>query len=289
MKPVSIILHHTVTDKNISPEALRAIFKARFGVDYIGYNFYIRGDGSVHSDIGAEGVGIHNNVGKYNNSNSVGIALAGNFEEIEPTKEQLNTLSKLIKKLQADYYIPDDKIFGHKDLKSTACPGKNLYKYKPWKEGSMDNLHEWNAQLVRTSRQDLFGKVDPVGAEADIKLLDGKFIMGDKYEAGNLLHRYFESQEFKKRWILRSEAQKTMETEVSKSLVAYEAKNATVVSSKDAEIKNLKKDLDNFEGILTSCQENLVKCQNASLEEATIGELLIRIWEQIKNIKLKKG
>jgi len=134
MKPIGIVVHHTVTDKNISPEDLRAIFKSRFGVDYIGYNYYIRGNGEVHSDIGPEGIGIHNNIGNLNNTNSVGISLAGNFEEEEPTNEQLNALSNLIKELQSKYNIPDSNIVGHRDMKSTACPGQNLYKYKPWKK-----------------------------------------------------------------------------------------------------------------------------------------------------------
>jgi len=129
---IGIVVHHTVTPQNYSPDSLRAIFKARFGVNYIGYNFYINGDGKVYSDIGADGFGIHNNVGRLQNYNSVGIALAGNFEHQKPTQAQLNSLSNLIKDLMAKYNISKSNIVGHKDMKATACPGKNLYALKPW-------------------------------------------------------------------------------------------------------------------------------------------------------------
>jgi hypothetical protein len=56
-------------------------------------------------------------------------------------------------------------------------------------------LHEWHAQLVRTLRQDELGHLDNDGAEADIKLLDDKFLSGDYYEAGNLTHRIYTSDE----------------------------------------------------------------------------------------------
>jgi len=138
-----------------------------------------------------------------------------------------------------------------------------------WGKDNMDvgafakQVHEWHAQYVRTSRKDKFGEVDEKGSEADIKLLDEKFFSGDIYELGNLEHRLMTSQQFGKIWVKRTEAQKTMEVEVSKSLVACEAKCATTVSSKDAEIKNLKADVDELDAHLATCQGNLVKCEKS--------------------------
>lgn len=127
-----IVVHHTVTGQNISPEDLRAIFRGKYGVNYIGYNFWITGNGAVRSDIGSDGYGIHNNVGRLQNYNSVGIALAGNFEERRPTQAQLNSLSSLIKDLVAKYKINVNNIVGHRELKATACPGRYLFQLKPW-------------------------------------------------------------------------------------------------------------------------------------------------------------
>lgn len=130
-----IVIHHTVTANNISPENLRAIFKSRFGVSYIGYNFVILADGSRYSDIGADGFGIHSNTGAFQNYNSVGIALAGNFENEQPTAKALVTLSNTIKEMLKKYNLKESNVVGHRDTAATACPGKNLYSLKPWIKG----------------------------------------------------------------------------------------------------------------------------------------------------------
>lgn len=205
MTPKALIIHHTAGNES-SAEQLRSVFSSRFGVDYIGYHYAISKSGEIWKDLSDDQVGIHNNEGEYNNSNSLGISLVGNFEEEEPTEAQLNTLSNLVKDLTAKFNIPKDKIFGHRDLKQTACPGNNLYNKKPFiKEADMNQIHEWNIELIRKARQVLFNHIDNVGAEADGKLLDDKFNSGDKYEAGNLIERYVGSAEFKGRWVLKSD------------------------------------------------------------------------------------
>lgn len=86
-----------------------------------------------------------------NNTDTIGISLLGNFDKQEPTQEQLDSLINLITDVsnkfwidpytqvvyhifgEDDYpYISDvsmDSIVGHRDVWSTSCPGKNLYKY----------------------------------------------------------------------------------------------------------------------------------------------------------------
>lgn len=97
--------------------------------------------------------------------------------------------------------------------------GKNIkypivsYRLFKVREESMD-IHEWDINLVRSARQNCFGHVDDVGAEADGKLLDEKFNSGDQYEAGNLITRYFESDEFNSMWIKKSDCATLVATEV---------------------------------------------------------------------------
>ena len=124
MKPQAVIIHHTAGNEQTANQ-LRSIFKSRFGVDYIGYHRCISKIGKVWSDLKYTDVGIHNNEGKYNNSNSIGIAFVGNFENEEPTQTQLDTLKQLINEIIGLY--GDLPIYGHKDMKATSCPGKNLY------------------------------------------------------------------------------------------------------------------------------------------------------------------
>lgn len=208
MKPIGIVIHHSVTDKNITPEALRAIFKSRFGVDYIGYNFFIRGNGEVHSDLGAEKVGIHNNIGRLNNYNSVGISLAGNFEGEEPTKEQLASLSNLIKDLQKNYNIPDENIVGHKDMKSTACPGKNLYKYKPWKEAKVDEREVAKKVFCHTLNgyfNSIYGRSFPKPEEQFSKDFDFWYGRYGVECAGQWVNQQTKEAEFKDKWVKKAD------------------------------------------------------------------------------------
>jgi hypothetical protein len=126
MKPIGVVIHHTAGNEQ-NAEQLRSAFKSRFGVNYIGYHVAIFPDGSWASDLTYEQQGIHNNGGRLNNTNSVGISLAGNFEVSEPTQAQMRTLNIKLREVVTRYNIPQENVVGHRDMKATACPGKNLY------------------------------------------------------------------------------------------------------------------------------------------------------------------
>lgn len=126
MKPIGVVLHHSAGNEKTAAQ-LRATFKQRFNVSYIGYHAAISKTGEVWSDLRWDQIGIHNNVGRLNNTNSVGICLIGNFESEQPTIAQLENLERYLRELVAFYKIPLANIIGHRDMKSTACPGKNFY------------------------------------------------------------------------------------------------------------------------------------------------------------------
>lgn len=153
-----IMVHHTVTniDTIKTPDdaktAIQKIFEyhtlTRDRGD-VGYNFIIDNFGNIYEwrAWGEWVIGAH---AKYNNTDSIGIALLGNFEVGKPTDVQLAALTKLITALSIKYKIhPDNQIYahieddawafpfvndvvrpaimGHRDTGKTACPGKNLY------------------------------------------------------------------------------------------------------------------------------------------------------------------
>jgi hypothetical protein len=121
----AIIVHHTVTNQRWTTMAgLRGIFKQRFGVNYVGYNLVIFHDGSVKTDIGDYSVGIHNNLGKYHNLNSVGVAVVGDFTKDSMTRSQEEALRITLDRLRGKYGLGKDRVFGHQDFKATACPGR---------------------------------------------------------------------------------------------------------------------------------------------------------------------
>ena len=66
---------------------------------------------------------------KHNNSHNIGIMCLGNFEIQTPTGLQVASLELLCRSLMQGYDIVPSKLYGHKELKSTACPGKNLFPY----------------------------------------------------------------------------------------------------------------------------------------------------------------
>lgn len=123
-----IVIHHTgnPTDDDLSAAEIDASHKGQ-GWACIGYHYVIRKDGTVeqgrpHWTVGAHAYGY--------NSHTIGIHVCGNFEEAEPTDAQIESTAMLLANLCTDYGIPIDRdhIVGHRELMSTACPGRNLYE-----------------------------------------------------------------------------------------------------------------------------------------------------------------
>lgn len=60
------------------------------------------------------------------NARGVGICLIGNFEKTSPTEKQIQSLKQLVAELSRRHHIPEERLLGHSDVKSTSCPGKNF-------------------------------------------------------------------------------------------------------------------------------------------------------------------
>lgn len=118
-KPRKIIFHHAARSIWV-PEGINEFHKSK-GWKGIGYNYYIRKDGSVYLGRDENAEGAHT---KGENSSSIGICLEGNFEEEEITKEQFESIEKLTNYLILKYDIY--KIMGHRDVYETLCPGENF-------------------------------------------------------------------------------------------------------------------------------------------------------------------
>jgi len=124
-----IIIHHTQgTDYSI--DSLRDFHVNKNGWEEIGYHFVIGNgvnteDGKIYSTRKTKYIGAH---AYGSNKNSIGIALVGNFDKTLPSKKQMASLLKLIKKISKKHKIPSKNILGHKEVKGTkkSCPGKNI-------------------------------------------------------------------------------------------------------------------------------------------------------------------
>ena len=123
-----IVLHHTgnPSDDDLSAAEIDASHKGQ-GWTCIGYHYVIRKDGTVEQGRPHWTVGAH---AYEENAHTIGIHVCGNFEEAVPTDEQIESLAMLLANLCTDYGLPIDRdhIVGHRELMSTACPGRNLYE-----------------------------------------------------------------------------------------------------------------------------------------------------------------
>ncbi|MDA3855779.1 MAG: peptidoglycan recognition family protein [Candidatus Woesearchaeota archaeon] len=107
-KFIKIIIHHTGKNKTIQSLIDNHVKKQHYSS--IGYHFMISKKGTIYYARDLKSAGAHT----YGyNKNAIGIALFGNFDEVEPTQKQIDALNSLVTKLKENYNIK--KIFGHNE------------------------------------------------------------------------------------------------------------------------------------------------------------------------------
>ena len=138
MKPKFLIVHHSagsqtepletavnrISELHRKSPTVKHTKQNGFGF-HCAYHYMIDKDGSIMPTRPENEVGHH--CGSWwMNIRSVAICLLGNFQNDTPSKKQLVTLSKKIIELRQKYSIPAENVKGHRDVKATACPGKNM-------------------------------------------------------------------------------------------------------------------------------------------------------------------
>jgi len=123
------IIHHSALPLTDGPREIQRLHMEEKGFADIGYHFLVNEKGQLFEGRSLKVRGAHTYGA---NHGSLGICLTGNFEEIQPTPEQLATLSSLLTGLVA-VYPRIDRLAGHKDHNPgvTLCPGTNLYDLLP--------------------------------------------------------------------------------------------------------------------------------------------------------------
>ncbi|MFH0776105.1 MAG: N-acetylmuramoyl-L-alanine amidase [Patescibacteria group bacterium] len=151
-----IIVHHSAEsgekdlngDNKFDKEDAEIIVQAIYyyhartrGWGDIGYNFLIDPLGNIYE--GRSGgdyvVGGHTYCA---NTNTIGVAFIGNFQNEIPSEEALESGARLLGDLSNFYDLPLDQfsdfhgkntrnLIGHRDYGATACPGQKLYDYLP--------------------------------------------------------------------------------------------------------------------------------------------------------------
>lgn len=127
-------LHHSVTvapdlrppfdDDDAAVRALEEIGQRRFGWG-ISYSFAVTPAGRIYQGHRIDGVGAHT-AGQ--NSTSRAICLVGDYSRTAPTAAQLDAIAWLLREGAARGWWRSPRLSGgHRDVKSTACPGDAAY------------------------------------------------------------------------------------------------------------------------------------------------------------------
>lgn len=121
--PLADTSHHTFEMVN---EYHRQLWNFRSSLGhYIGYHYFIEKNGKVTQGRADYDDGAHC-IGK--NTTSIGICMAGNFDRPGslPTKEQTDSLKRILLTLKNTYSIRDADIVPHRKFANKTCYGNNL-------------------------------------------------------------------------------------------------------------------------------------------------------------------
>jgi len=128
--PEFIIVHHTGgTDADPLADTSHHTFEIvkewhlHKGWEDIGYHYFIEKDGKLTAGRKETYHGAHT-VGY--NEKSIGICLAGNFDQTMPTEAQEQALTSLMKDIRTRYKIPIEKILPHRHFANKTCYGRRL-------------------------------------------------------------------------------------------------------------------------------------------------------------------
>lgn len=152
-----IAIHHSATPADVPPERIAAyhVYSQTHQWPGMGYHFYIDPEGTIYYTQALNRISwhVHNN-----NSYTVGVCLAGNFNLTIPPTPQLEATAWLVAWLMQELRIPPEQVLGHKEfpMNATACPGYQWDAERRWKDGLMKAI-----EAIRTGERQVEGKVLP--------------------------------------------------------------------------------------------------------------------------------
>jgi hypothetical protein len=132
--PNRITIHHTETPNNtsVSPATrIRQIQNFHFSRGWcdVGYHLLIGHDGRIYQGRPENKRGAH--AGSGNNTGNVGISFVGSFMNTLPNDAMLDAGARAIRGVAEEWNIDINRsrVLGHRQMRSTDCPGDALYGY----------------------------------------------------------------------------------------------------------------------------------------------------------------
>lgn len=92
----------------------------------IGYHFLVGKDGRIYEGRPAKYQGAHVST---QNENNLGISVIGDFMDNLPSDRQLKALKNFLDDKRREYGVGKGRIYGHRDLHASLCPGNALYAW----------------------------------------------------------------------------------------------------------------------------------------------------------------
>lgn len=127
----SAIPSNSLTDRRAVVRQLQGIQREhmhRRGEPFadIGYHYIIDPSGQVWEGrpLSLQGAHVANQ-----NEHNLGIMCMGNFDRQAPTQAQLAALQAFLSEQMRRYNIPVKRVYTHRELGSSSCPGTNLQRY----------------------------------------------------------------------------------------------------------------------------------------------------------------
>ncbi len=107
-------------------DAIRRGHLSRLRAGDIGYHYIIDRAGRIWQGRDDDYQGAHV---RSNNPNNIGIMVLGNFEKQSPSSAQYATLRNLLIALKRQHKVPTSRVYTHKEITRTSCPGRVLQSH----------------------------------------------------------------------------------------------------------------------------------------------------------------
>lgn len=132
-KVARITIHHTDEhggmDGKSDLEVVRMIENFHRGPQRrwaaIGYHFLIGKDGKIYEGRPVKYQGAHCG----DNANNLGISVIGDCHRNLPNARQMRALKAFLDDQRERFNVPLSRVYGHRDIKPTICPGDRLYAW----------------------------------------------------------------------------------------------------------------------------------------------------------------
>ena len=140
-----LTVHHTGADTRAlgasdlqTVQRIENYHRVSLGWACIGYHFLIADDGTIYEGRPLSIQGAHV---RDANAGNIGVAIIGDCHCQSPSPAQLATLDYVLHAAVQRYRLRPDRIYGHRDLAATTCPGDHLYAW----------LHTWRNDQLATA------------------------------------------------------------------------------------------------------------------------------------------